>query len=183
MSQLIASFLIGVLAAQSTPVPAGTHVKARLESAVRTETSKAGDPVVAILTDPIRIGNRIIVPEGSRLNGRVETIEAASRSNEGRVRLVFREVQLPDGRRNSIWITESFTAKPRKQGLRYVLLMGGGSAAGAFIGGTAARVAGILGGLIAGFVIAENSGQGNRSDLTLNAGQIVVLQLGEDFSF
>lgn len=172
----------GLLFAQPETVPAGTRVEAKLESAVRTKTAEIGDDVVAILTRPIRVADRVVVPEGSRLNGRVETVQAATRTNEGRVRLVFRELQLPGGRRGPTWMTNAFTAPPSRRGLKYVLLMGTGAAAGAIIGGKHARVTGILGGLLTGFVLAGNGRPPNLRDLTLKAGQQIPLELREDLA-
>jgi hypothetical protein len=146
---------------------------------VQTATSNSGDAIVAVVAEPIRAAGRIMVPEGSRLNGRIETIEPASRTSEGRVRLVFREIQFPDGRTVSTWITNAYSASPPKRGLRYLLYMGVGGGAGAFIGGKAARVTGIIGGTLVGFVIAGNS-DGKHPDLTLRPGQLLRLQLGED---
>ena len=174
------SNLLLVLLTQSSLVPAGTRVEARLESAVQTGTSKVGDAVVAVITDPIRAGATVIVPKGSRLDGRVETIEAATRTNEGRVRLVFRQIELPDGRRLSTWITNSFGASEPKRNRRYAIYTAVGGVAGAFIGGRAARVAGILGGSLVGFVIAGNSGDAKRPDVTLKPGDVLHLELGED---
>jgi acetylornithine/succinyldiaminopimelate/putrescine aminotransferase len=161
-------------------IPAGTRVDARLESSVHTADSNVGDAIVAVVVEPIRAAGQIIVPQGSRLNGRVETIQPATSTNEGRVRLVFREIQLSNGRTISTWITNSFSASPPKRKLRYVLAMGIGAAAGAVIGGKAARTTGITGGTLVGFIIATNYGGANLPDLTLRAGQVLHLQLGED---
>src|SRR5262245_26401513 len=81
---------------QAQTLPAGTRVEARLESHVRTATSNPGDPVIAVVAEPVRAGSRIVIPQGTHLNGRIETIAAGSSSNEGRVRLVFRDAQFPD---------------------------------------------------------------------------------------
>jgi len=166
--------------AQSTFIPAGTRVDARLEAAVQTGTSNAGDAVVAIVAEPIRAVGKVVVPQGSRLNGRVETIQSASRANEGRVRLAFREIEFSDGRKASTWITNSFSASPPKRNLRYVLFMGIGAAAGGLIGGKTARTSGIIGGVLGGFIIAGASGNGNLPDLELKRGQLIELRLGED---
>lgn len=87
---------------------------------------------------------------------------------------------MADGRQISAWITNSFAASTPKRTLRYVLFMTVGGAAGSFVGGKAARVAGILGGTLAGFVIAETSSKPTLPDLTLKPGQTLHLQLGED---
>jgi hypothetical protein len=161
-------------------ISAGTRVDARLVSSVATATASPGDAIVAIVAEPIRAGSRVVVPQGSRLNGRIETVEPASRSNEGHVRLVFREIELPDGRKVPTWITDAFSASPPNRKLRYPLYMGVGAAAGGAIGGTRARGAGIIGGLLLGFILAGNSTDSNLPDLTLKAGQILHLRFGED---
>jgi hypothetical protein len=179
------SFFLFLLAADpqvALTVPAGTRLEAKLESSVKTGRSEVGDAVVAIVTNPIRTANKVIVPRGSLLKGRVETIQPATRDNEGRVRLVFREIELPDDRRVATWITNSFGAPAPKRTLRYVLWMGAGGAAGGFIGGKAARVAGILGGALAGFVIAGTGDDSNLPNLTLRSGRTIHLQLGEDLT-
>jgi hypothetical protein len=174
--------LTGLLLAQSGSVPAGTMVQAKLETAVKTASSEVGDAVVAVLTRPVVAADKIMVPGGSRLHGRVETIQAATRANEGRVRLVFREIQLPDGKRISTWITNSFVAPTPKRAARYVVYMGIGAAAGAVIGGKTGRVAGVIGGVLTGFVIAGNRSGPILRDLTLKEGQQIRLQLGEDLN-
>jgi len=168
------------LAAQSASLPAGTFLEAKLESTVETVNSEVGDEVIAITNGPLRRVNDVIVPKGSLLHGRVETIQAATPNDEGRVRLVFREIELPDGRRLQTWITNSFEAPSPKRSLRYALLMGSGAAAGGLIGGKAARVAGIIGGTLIGFLIAGNSRNSKLPDLTLRPGQVIKLQLGEE---
>ncbi|HYR87070.1 MAG TPA: TrbI/VirB10 family protein [Terriglobia bacterium] len=172
----------GLLFAQPGSVPAGTMVQAKLETAVKTASSEVGDIVVAVLTKPVVAADKIMVPGGSRLHGRVETIQHATRTNEGRVRLVFREIQLPDGKRVSTWITNAFVASAPKRAARYVAYMGLGAAAGAVIGGKNGRVAGVIGGTLTGFVIAGNTGGPMLRDLTLKEGQQIRLQLGEDLN-
>jgi len=161
-------------------VPAGTRVEAKLESGVETATSNRGDAVAAVLTTPIRAAGSIVIPRGSRLHGRVETISRANDTVEGRVRLVFREIRLPDGRTIPTWITNSFSASSPNRTRRHVLYMSIGAAAGAVLGGHKARTAGIIGGLIAGFVIAGNAGEGKLQDLSLKVGRTLELQLGQD---
>jgi hypothetical protein len=161
-------------------VPAGTRVEARLESVVETATSNLGDPIMAVLSQPIRAGGNIVVPEGSRLNGRVETVVAATQTSEGRVRLVFREIEFSDGRKVSTWITDSFSASSPNRKRRYPLYMGIGAGAGALIGGKNARVAGVLGGLLLGFVLASNAADAKLPDLVLKPNSRLHLRLGED---
>jgi hypothetical protein len=182
MGMLLASIAIFLQLQELQPliVPAGTSVDARLEMPVRTATSAAGDAVSAVLSEPVRAAGRIVLPEGSRLNGRVETIAPATVVNRGRLRLAFREIHFPDGRTMPTWITSSFSASPPKRSLRYVLFVTIGGAAGAFAGGKSARVAGIIGGTLAGFLIAANSSPEKLPDVELKRGELLRLQLGED---
>src|SRR5215467_4884272 len=175
----IIPILLILLVPQGAHIPAGTRVDARLESAVRTQASSVGDSVVAVLTKPVFAGNVKVIPEGSRLHGRVETLQAATLSSEGRVRLVFREIELPEGRRLQTWITDSYTAREPRRAWRYVVFMGAGATAGAFLGGGTARTAGILGGTLVGFIVASNSGN-TKPDLTLKRGGMLHLKFGED---
>jgi Bacterial conjugation TrbI-like protein len=165
---------------QSAVVPAGTGLDAKLESSVKTGSSEVGDDVAAVVADPVLAAGRVAVPRGARLRGRVETVQAATPAAEGRVRLVFREIELPDGRHLSTWITNSFGASPPKRTLRYMLYMGAGGLAGGLIGGKTARLAGILGGTLAGFVIAGSGQDSNLPNLTLHSGQKIHLQLNEE---
>ena len=167
---------------QSVSLRAGTGLNAKLQSSVKTGTSEVGDDVMAVVSSPVRASGRVAVPRGTRLKGRVETIQPATHDAEGRVRLVFREIELPDGRRVSAWITNSFGASPPRRRLRYMLFMGAGGAAGGMIGGKAARLAGILGGTLVGFVIAGSGVDSNAPNLTLRSGQTIHLQVGEDLT-
>jgi hypothetical protein len=168
----ISAAALAVMFLQLPPsIPAGALITAKLERAVNTASSQQGDEIVAAVVKGL--------PEGSRLRGRVETIQPARRDTEGRVRLVFREIEFPDGRRVQTWITNSFAAGTPKRNLRYVVYGGAGATAGAIAGGTRARVAGLLGGTILGFIIAGRPDPGPKN-LTLKAGQEIRLELAEE---
>lgn len=165
-----------LLLPQNPAARAGTRVEAKLQSSLDTKTARPGDEVLAVVVKPIGT----TVPEGSRLLGRVETMAAATETDAGRLRIVFREIELPGGMRIPTWITESFTASPPRRALKYVLYTALGGAAGALIGGDRMRAGAAIGGAIIGVVLAANSGEGKLPDLSLRAGSILHLQLGED---
>ena len=172
--------LLAVLFLQLPPsIPAGALITAKLERPVNTASSQQGDEIVAAVAKNVVHGGAVAVPRGSLLRGRIETIQSARNGTEGRVRLVFREIEFPNGRRLQTWITNSFAAGPPKRNARYIVYTAAGAATGALLGGKTARVAGILGGVIAGFVIAGRNDSGPK-DLTLRAGQRIQLELGED---
>ncbi len=164
--------LLAVMLLQLPPsIPAGAVITVKLEDTVNTASSQQGDEIAAAVVKGL--------PQGSRLRGRVETIQPARRDAEGRVRLVFREVEFPDGRRIQTWITNSFTAGTPKRNLRYAAYTGLGATVGAVAGGKRSRVTGLLGGAIIGFIIAGRPDAGPKN-LTLRSGQQIQLQLAED---
>ena len=170
--------LIAALFLWQSSVPAGTSVTARLQTTVKTATSDVGDEVVASVVRSVLSADTVVVPQGSVLHGRVETIQPATRASEGRVRLVFSEIEFPNGQRVQTWITNSFTAKTPKRNARHIAFTGIGAAAGSLIGGKTARVAGLLGGAIVGFVISGSRDSPKSKDLTLETGQEIVLEFG-----
>ena len=70
-------------------------------------------------------------------------------------------------------------AREQHRAWRYAVFMGAGATAGAFIGGGTARTAGVLGGTLIGFIVANNSGNG-KEDVTLKRGEMLHLKFGED---
>lgn len=177
------SVVLLLLAGEPAPaptVPVGTRLQVKLQSEVNTGRSKSGQSVVAIITSPLRASKTVVVPEGSRLNGRVETIQPATQTEEGRVRLVFRDLEFPDGRHVATWITDSYQARAPKRILRYVGYMTAGGAGTAAVAGHNGRTAGALGGALLGFVLAGLRDDSNRSDLELRPGTTLHLVFGED---
>ena len=91
-SKLVAA---GVLALQAGPpaeaVPAGTILHVRLTTAASSQTSRAGDPVEAVLIAPIRLGTRV-VPAGATLAGQVAEAVRHSVDREAKLRLQFTQV-------------------------------------------------------------------------------------------
>jgi len=176
----IGAALITALFLVQTSIPAGTEVTATLETTVKTATSRVDDEVVASLARNISSSNGVAIPRGALLRGRIETIQSASATSEGRVRLVFREIDLPTGQRVDTWMTNSFTARGSHEVARYIVFTGIGAGAGGLIAGKSTRVAGIIGGTLAGFVLAGSRNNSKANNLVLKSGQEIRLQLGED---
>jgi hypothetical protein len=179
---MVHSLLPGILLLLQfhAPVPAGTAITAKLERTVDSASSRQGDEVSAVVAKNVMHAGSVVLPEGSVLRGRIETIQPARREAEGRVRLLFREIKFRDGRQVQTWITHSFTARPPRKNLRYVVYTAVGAALGGLAGGKTARTTGILGGTIVGFVIAGSRNSEGPPDLILKAGEQIQLELGED---
>lgn len=78
--------------------PAGGVVHARLEMGVTSAANHKGDPVNAVITQPLIENGRLIVPEGSILEGSVIQVRSARHlSRNGQLRVAFHDLRLPDG--------------------------------------------------------------------------------------
>jgi len=80
------------------PVPEGSVVHARLLTALSSATAQKGQDVEAVLSRPLFEGDRLILPQGSKLVGTVGQVQPARRlKKNGQLRIAFHQVVLPDG--------------------------------------------------------------------------------------
>jgi hypothetical protein len=87
-----------IASALNTPPPSGSSVRVRLITALSSATAHQGDEVEAVLSQPLFDGDRLVLPQGSRLKGSVVQVRAARRfSHNGQLRMVFHQLLLPDG--------------------------------------------------------------------------------------
>jgi hypothetical protein len=78
--------------------PPGSFVRARLTTALNSASTLKGAPVEAILSQPLFDGNRLLLPQGSRLRGSVVQVAPARfMSRNGQLRMVFHELLPPEG--------------------------------------------------------------------------------------
>ena len=78
--------------------PSVSVVHAVLITPLGSATSKQGDPVEALITQPLVASDHLFLPEGSRLKGAVLQVRPARRlSRNGQLRIVFHRVVLPSG--------------------------------------------------------------------------------------
>jgi len=81
-----------------TPPPAGSVVHARLVTPLNSATSKKGERVEALITQPLVVSDHLILPEGSVVRGSVMQVRPARRlARNGQLRILFHEVAPPDG--------------------------------------------------------------------------------------
>jgi hypothetical protein len=81
-----------------TPPPTGSVVHARLETGLSSATAKKGDPVEALITEPLVVSNHLILPEGSVIKGTVVQVAPARRlGRNGQLRILFHQVAPPNG--------------------------------------------------------------------------------------
>ena len=87
-------------AARSTAltIPAGTKVPLALKQAISTKTAKEGDPVYCETTFPFVVNDRIVIPAGTYIQGKISHIQRAGRV-KGRAELLmhFTSMIYPSG--------------------------------------------------------------------------------------
>ncbi|HWY21609.1 MAG TPA: hypothetical protein VNX26_10345 [Candidatus Acidoferrum sp.] len=80
------------------PPPNGSVVHARLVTPLSSATAKKGDPVEALITEPLVVSDHLILPEGSVIKGSVMQAQQARRlGRNGQLRILFHEVAPPNG--------------------------------------------------------------------------------------
>ncbi len=76
----------------------GSMVEARLMASLSSATAHQGDPVEAIVSRPLFEGGRLILPQGSILQGSVIQVHPAGHpARNGELRLAFHQLKLQDG--------------------------------------------------------------------------------------
>jgi hypothetical protein len=80
-------------------MPEAWSINAQLSGLVTSATAKPGDPVQALVVEPVYDKeHRLVVPQGSTLIGKVTTAKPARKlGRNGKLRFVFQEVHFPEG--------------------------------------------------------------------------------------
>jgi hypothetical protein len=80
------------------PPPTGSVVHARLVTPLNSSTAKRGDPVEALITEPLVVSDHLILPEGSVIKGSVMQAQPARMmGRNGQLRILFHQVAPPNG--------------------------------------------------------------------------------------
>jgi hypothetical protein len=169
----------GGLFSRSTTVtvPEGTSIVVRLDQALSSKANHAGDTFTATVAQPISIGDKVVIPEGSTATGTVVDAKARGRFKGAAVlNIVLNSVTI----RNTNYDvqTSADTHYMKGKGKRTAVAIGGGAGLGALIGGLAGGGKGALIGAGAG-AAAGTAGAaftGNK-DIVLGAEQAVTFRL------
>ena len=169
-------------------VPRGERLQARMNNTINSKTARVGDTFTANVTETVYSSNGVVViPEGSRLTGRVDAVVAARKGGKpGTIDVSFTQVRLPNGltRRinGSLTDLDSDDAKSNVEGTasgdrmkhRKIIFIGGGGAGGAVLGGA---IGGGKGALIGGLLGAGAGLVGER----LTKGEDAEVRSGTQF--
>ena len=161
-------------------IPAGASLPLVLETAISSETSRSGDVVVARLAEDVRVGEKVVVPTGSELRGRV-TAAVPSGRVKTRARLAFnfdtlvlktKEHSIDTG---SLDITAADTHK--KDAATVGIGAGAGAVVGAVFGGKkGAGIGALIGGASGTGVMLTNTGK----EVELHSGSRMTVKLTQE---
>jgi hypothetical protein len=164
---------------QPVVIPEGTTLSLALESTVSSATNRSGDVVVARLTEPVRVGEKVLFPEGSRVSGRV-TAAVPSGRVKGRARLAFTFHSIEWKGRTADITTNSIDITAGSNKKHDAAVVGVGAGAGALIGGIAkggkgAAVGALIGAGAGGGAVLATKGK----EVQLDSGQLLQVHLEE----
>src|SRR5260370_2107271 len=74
-------------------IPAGTRVPLSLKQAISTKTAKDGDPVYAETAFPFVVNDRVVIPAGTSIQGKIERVHRRG-DLKGRARVATRLTSL-----------------------------------------------------------------------------------------
>lgn len=101
--------------ADTVQVPAGTALTVELETALAADTAAVRDEVSARLAGNLTAGDRVLIPAGAVLRGRVTAVQAADDRRPAAVKLDFRVLET-GGRVDSVSVritgAEAVTEEP-----------------------------------------------------------------------
>jgi type IV secretory pathway VirB10-like protein len=88
----------GTAQAETITIPAGTRIPLALKQAISTKTAKEGDSVYAETTFPFAMNDRIVIPTGTYVQGRITHVKRGGRI-KGRAEILihFTSLVYPSG--------------------------------------------------------------------------------------
>jgi hypothetical protein len=157
-------------------IPAGTRLLVRLDDAVASNTSRVEDRVDGTLNAPVRLGEAIVLPAGSAVQGEVVAAEPAGKV-KGRARVALRFRQLTIGRVSYPIVADVSRLAPatkRQDAAKIALPAAGGAIVGALVDGKkGAAIGAAVGGGAGTAVVLSTAGK----EVSIPRGAIVTLRL------
>jgi len=159
-------------------IPAGTVLTVRLQQALGSKSSQEGQRFGASLAEPVVVKGKTLVPAGAMASGLVTDAKAAGRFKGGATLSLVLDGLVVRGTQYSIK-TMAAAQNSKGKGKRTATMVGGGTGAGAVIGGIAGGGKGAaIGALVgAGAGTAGAGLTGGDRDITLPAEAVVSFQM------
>src|SRR5712691_11076833 len=105
---LVVALVAPALGQRLVTVPVGTVVPLRMDTALSSNSSRVGDRFTATVSRSVLLDNRVVLPEGAKVEGHVTGISPGERGRApGSIAVAFDRIALPDG--NAIPIVATLT--------------------------------------------------------------------------
>ncbi len=144
-------------------IPAGTSLSVNLPEPLSSGTAVVGDRVRATLKSPLIVGDRVVFPAGSAVEGDVSDVKSAKKGFKetgGALSLRFNRIIAPDG--HSASISAGFTKLATGSAGKKAGIIGGSAVGGALLGkvlGKDAKGGALIGGAIGTAVAGSTKGK------------------------
>lgn len=163
-------------------VPAGTSLLVRLGSTLDTKTVQTGQPFEGTLARSVAVGGEVAIPAGAGVSGSVVDAKSPGRfKGEGILSITLNSINIGGVPREIA--TSTFSQGVKGKGKRTAVAVGGGTGAGALIGGLAGGGKGaLIGGLVgAGAGTAGAAFTGNK-EVQIPAETVVTFRLSNSIT-
>lgn len=163
-------------------VPAGTSLVVRMGNTIDTKTANTGDSFTGTLAQSVAVNGVVAIPAGAGVAGTVVDAKSPGRfKGAGTLSVALTSLNVR-GVPTTI-SSSTYTQTVKGKGKRTAVMAGGGTGAGALIGGLAGGGKGaLIGGLVgAGAGTAGAAFTGNK-DLQIPAESVVTFKLGNSIT-
>lgn len=157
-------------------VPAGSVLSLTLQGAIDTRSAYAGQVFTTYLDHDVTVDGRVVIPEGSRIEGHVIESKDAGRFGRSSLKLGFDRLHLGDGRTASVAASVERIGKgsAAKQGGIIAGSAVGGAILGKVLGGSDKDA--LLGAIVGGAIAAGSIGAKENEPIVLPAGTALTVR-------
>lgn len=154
-------------------LPAGTHIRLRLDAEINSKVSSVNDTFIAAVTEPVRVRDTVMLPVGTEIEGRISGVSRASAGGHGgRLEVVFETLKISNTSRRIDGILVTPIESRSSRGFNILSILGG-IVAGVAVGATNSTSGALIGAGIGG-------GAGTTVAL-LRKGKDARIRKGEEF--
>lgn len=178
-------------APEELSLPAGTGVKMKLETPISSATSKAGDTFSGRVTQPVKLGEKEVIPVGATVQGRIVSVTNPRRvKGVPTIEMDPQVIVMPTGERYTVnasvvdtnpetrtHVTDEGAIKGAGHDKQDLLVGGVGVGAGAGVGAAVGGGKGALIGLAIGAAAGATHWLWRRHDAHLPAGSEITMEL------
>lgn len=158
--------------AQTYTVASGTALTLSLNQELSTDNTSEGDRFTATVASAVTQGNRVLIPEGSNVTGRITALQEATDDRPAALKLDFESIEVRGSSQPLAAHVTSAEVETRKELEGEAKKIGGGAAAGGLVGG-------IISGNAKGALIGAAVGAAAGTAITLGTrGQKAYLPAG-----